>query len=129
MVIWSKVSDDKWGTEKAMVRMGRPPLWRRVDFIPQVTYFKPAGVPLKQLEESKLAIDELEAIRLKDYQDLDQGEAAQKMNISQPTFNRLLKSARKKIANALIKGQAIRIQGGNYKIIKRKRIIITKRKP
>jgi len=98
--------------------MPRPLRLRRVRFRPGITYFKPAGARLAGLEETNLTMDELEAIRLKDLEDLDQIEAAKKMNISQPTFNRLLDSARKKVAKALVKGQAIRISGGAYEMVR-----------
>lgn len=96
--------------------MVRPKSCRKVKFNPNITYFKPQGIPLNSLEEVILQIDEYESIRLKDLEGLDQEECAQKMNISQPTFHRLIISARKKIANAIINGKAIRIEGGNYKI-------------
>lgn len=96
--------------------MGRTPLWRRVNYVPSITYFKPAGIPLRELEEVCLSIEELEAIRLKDIEDLEQEQCAQKMNISRPTFVRVLDSARKKVADALIKGKAIKIEGGNYEV-------------
>ncbi len=92
--------------------MPRPRLRRRVRFQPGVDYFKPAGIRLMELEESVLLPEELEALRLKDFQGLDQKEAAEKMNVSQPTFHRMLVSARKKVADALIKGKAIRVQRG-----------------
>lgn len=95
--------------------MARPPKWRKVEFIPGVTCFKPAGVPLSNLKKVILTIDELEAIRLRDIQDLEQKDCAESMGISRATFIRILNSARVKIANALIKGMAIRIEGGNYK--------------
>ena len=114
MVIWAKLLDDKRGTEKAMVRMGRPPLWRRVDFIPQVTYFKPAGIPLAVLEEVQLSVEEAEAIRLKDMEGLEQEDCSHRMNISRTTFARVLNSARQKMADALLNGKAIRIEGGNF---------------
>ncbi len=94
--------------------MPRPRIPRRVWFTPNVTYFKPAGVRMIFLEEVILTVDEFEAIRLRDYEDLSQTEAAKKMGISQPTFQRLYESARKKIADALINGKAIRIEGGSY---------------
>lgn len=100
--------------------MPRPRICRRVGLEPDVTYFKPAGVPIRQLEEVILTVDEFEAIRLKDLEGLEQGEAAKKMNISQPTFFRLLDSARKKIADAIINGKAIKIEGGKYKLFKNK---------
>jgi predicted DNA-binding protein (UPF0251 family) len=95
--------------------MVRPRLCRRVRFNPDVTYFKPRGIPLRKLDETILNVDEFEAVRLKDLERLDQEECAKKMNISQPTFHRLVLSARKKIADAIVNGKAIRIKGGNYK--------------
>ena len=94
--------------------MPRPRRSRRVGLQPNVTYFKPAGIRLIELEETILAVDEFEAVRLKDFLSLDQEKAAQKMNISQPTFHRLVLSARKKIADAIVNGKAIRIEGGNF---------------
>ncbi|TYP57594.1 DUF134 domain-containing protein [Thermosediminibacter litoriperuensis] len=94
--------------------MPRPPKWRRVEFLPDVTYFKPAGVPLRQLEEVVLTVEELEAVRLKDLEGLEQEECADKMGISRPTFFRIINSARSKVADALVKGKAIRIEGGNF---------------
>lgn len=101
--------------------MVRPKLCRRVRFKGKFHYFKPNSVPLKELKETILDIDEFEALRLKDKLGLDQTEAAGKMNISQPTFHRILESARKKIANAIIDGKAIKIQGGRYKMPNRDR--------
>jgi predicted DNA-binding protein (UPF0251 family) len=98
--------------------MVRPRRCRRIRFRPGVTYFKPAGVRMAQLDEVILTVDEYEAVRLNDLEGLDQEQAAKKMNISQPTFHRLVVSARKKIANAIINGKAIRVEGGNYKIFK-----------
>lgn len=97
--------------------MPRPRKARRVRFNPIFTYFKPAGVRLRELEEVILTVDEFEAIRLKDIEGLDQEQIGKKMDISQPTLHRLLVSARKKITNAIVKGKAIRIQGGVYKMV------------
>jgi len=82
--------------------------------MPEVTYFKPAGIPLRVLEEVGLTVEELEAIRLKDLEDLQQDECAERMHISRPTFHRVLGSARRKLADALISGKAVRIEGGNF---------------
>ena len=90
--------------------MSRPIKPRQVSFDPNVTYFKPRAIPLSMLKEVDLATDELEAIRLCDLKDLNQTKAAEKMGISQSTLGRILISARKKIAQALIEGKAIRIQ-------------------
>jgi predicted DNA-binding protein (UPF0251 family) len=100
--------------------MPRPPKWRRVDFIPEITYFKPAGVPLNSLDEVRLSIEEAEAIRLKDIEGLEQEECAQRMQISRPTFHRVLGSARRNLANALLNGKAIRIEGGNFEMAMRR---------
>jgi len=94
--------------------MPRPTKWRRVAFMPQVTYFKPAGVPARLLEGVALSVEELEAIRLKDLEGLQQEECAERMRISRPTFHRVLESARQKVADALINGKAVRIEGGNF---------------
>lgn len=99
--------------------MPRPRRCRRVWLEPNVTYFKPAGIPVRELEEVVLTVDEFESIRLKDLEGLEQEEAAKKMNISQPTFFRLLDSARKKIADAIVNGKAIKIKGGSYKLFRK----------
>jgi predicted DNA-binding protein (UPF0251 family) len=96
--------------------MGRQPMWRRVDSLPRVSYFKPAGVPLSGLEEVRLSVEEAEAIRLKDIEGLEQDGCAQKMSVSRSTFARVLLSARRKMADALLNGKAIRIEGGNYEM-------------
>ena len=96
--------------------MPRPPKWRRVGFIPEVTFFKPAGIPLADLEEIRLSVEEAEAIRLRDLEGLEQEVCAQKMLISRPTFHRVLGSARKHLADALLNGKAIRIEGGNFEM-------------
>jgi len=85
--------------------------------MPDVNYFKPAGIGMKDLEETILTVDEYEAVRLKDFKNLEQTKSAKKMNISQPTFNRLITSARKKISDAIVNGKAIKIEGGDYKMV------------
>jgi len=85
---------------------------RLVGFQPGVTYFKPRGVALSSLSEISLNLDELEALRLVDLEDQEQTAAAKKMAISQSTLQRILVKAHKKIAQALVRGQAIKIKGG-----------------
>ncbi len=97
--------------------MPRPRLCRRVGMQPNVTYFKPAGIRMADLDEVSVLVDEFEAVRLKDLLELEQEECASNMGISQPTFYRLVSSARKKIAEAIVEGKAIRIEGGNFRII------------
>ncbi len=90
--------------------MVRPHKFRRIGFDPNIIYFKPMGVPLHSLEEVILSADELESLRLKDFEGRDQIQSAKQMEISQPTFNRILNAARRKVADALINGKAIRIE-------------------
>lgn len=96
--------------------MSRPPKCRRVEFLPQLTYFKPAGVSIKDLTEVVLSVEELEAVRLKDLMGLEQEACAEKMGVSRPTYHRILSSARQKIAEALINGKAIKVEGGNFRV-------------
>jgi len=85
-----------------------------VESTPKVSVFKPAGIPRSCLEEVVVKLEELEAIRLKDFLGLEQEEGALRMGVSRPTFQRILMEGREKIARALIEGYAIRIEGGNY---------------
>ena len=89
--------------------LGRPRLCRQVNFDLNVTYFKPQGIPLVELDEVELSLEEMEAVRLKNLEGLEQTEAAEKMHTSQSTFQRILASANKKIADALVSGKAIKI--------------------
>jgi len=97
--------------------MSRPFKCRKICFVPGVTYFKPAGIPLRMLEENCLSLEEMEAIRLRDLEHLEQQQCAERMSISRPTFQRVLASARKKIADSLVAGKALRIEGGNYELV------------
>ena len=90
--------------------MVRPIKPRRISFEPDVVYFKPRAVPLSALDEVNLSMDELESLRLCDLTDLGQEEAAKKMKVSQSTLQRILTLARKKVAEALIEGKAIKIK-------------------
>lgn len=94
--------------------MARQSKWRRVEFIPSIQYFIPVDSTKKNIEENILRIEEVEAIRLKDTEKLEQEECAKRMNISRQTFQRILGSARTKIADSIIRGKAIRIEGGNF---------------
>ena len=89
--------------------MPRPRLNRRIRFNPNVTYFKPQGIPMRFLETIELTAEELEALRLKNLKDLDQTQCAKMMKTSQSTFQRILSSAYKKITEALVDGKAIKI--------------------
>ncbi|MBA7508227.1 hypothetical protein ES705_00149 [subsurface metagenome] len=92
----------------------RPVLDKIVNTIPLFVYYKPHGVSLDKLDELILTLEEIEALNLKDRQDLDQKDAARVMGISRSTFQRILKSARKKVITAIIEGKALKFEGGNY---------------
>ncbi|MFO7816013.1 MAG: DUF134 domain-containing protein [Halanaerobiales bacterium] len=98
--------------------MPRPPKRRRIKNIPHIRFFKPAGIPGRELEEVLLTLEEVEALRLKDLQGLNQNESAEKMNISRPTFQRIITKAHEKVARALLAGKAIRFEGGDYELDK-----------
>lgn len=89
--------------------MVRPRLCRRIRFRPEATYFKPQGIPMRDLEVVELTVEEAEALRLKNVKGLDQVECAKQMKTSQSTFQRILSSAHKKTSKALIQGKAIKI--------------------
>ena len=89
--------------------MARPVKQRRIACVPAASYFKPAGVPLRDLEEIVLGLDEVEAMRLTDIEDLYQADAALKMGVSRQTLGNILARAHKKVAAALIEGKALRI--------------------
>jgi len=96
--------------------MVRPKKNRFVELELGVTYFKPRAIPLTELEEVKISIEELESLRLEFLEKNDYSDSAEKMKISRATFSRILHSAGKKIADALVNGKAIRIEGGTYKL-------------
>ena len=95
--------------------MSRPCRCRRIRCIPDKNYFKPRGIPLHSLEEVNLALDELEAVRLADFEGMYQEDAAKKMDISRQTFGNIIKSAHEKIADALLNAKALKIEGGKVK--------------
>jgi predicted DNA-binding protein (UPF0251 family)/predicted Fe-Mo cluster-binding NifX family protein len=96
--------------------MPRPFKCRRVCCEPQVNYFKPRGIPVSQLEEVVLTIDEFEAVRLADLEGLYQEDAAKKMNVSRQTFGNIIESAHKKIADTIVNAKALKIKGGIVKM-------------
>ena len=96
--------------------MARPINCRRVGSMPKSNYFKPRGIPLFALEEVVLTVDEFEAIRLADLERLYQEQAAEKMKVSRQTFGRIIDSAHKKMAEALVQGKALKIEGGEFEM-------------
>ena len=99
--------------------MPRPCKQRCICGYPQTDYFKPRGIPLTDLEEINLTLGEFEAIRLADLETLYQEEAAKKMKVSRQTFGNIIKSAHKKIADAIVNGKALKIEGGVVRITQR----------
>jgi uncharacterized protein len=94
-------------------RAGRPLNCRSVQGLPKVTCFLPEGIPPAKLKNVVLSVDEVEAMRLADQLGLYQVEAAEKMKVSRQTFGRIVQSARRKVAEALVEGKTICIEGGN----------------
>jgi predicted DNA-binding protein (UPF0251 family) len=97
-----------------VILLSRPIKLRYVAQLPSVGFFRPAGIPANSSQGVCLSIEEIESIRLKDLEGLEQEECAQKMHISRATFHRILESARKKLADALVNGKVIQIEGGNF---------------
>ena len=93
--------------------MARPTKWRRIEQLPEVFYFSPSPQVLDG-PKNVLKIVELEAVRLKDLEGLEQEECAERMEISRPTFQRILISAREKIADSLVRGKGIHVEGGRF---------------
>lgn len=100
--------------------MPRPRKCRYVGFPPDFLAFKPLGVPASELEEILLSVDEMEAVRLADLEGMYQEQAAEKMNISRQTFGNTIQSAHRKIANFLVNGKVLRIEGGTLTMEERK---------
>jgi predicted DNA-binding protein (UPF0251 family)/predicted Fe-Mo cluster-binding NifX family protein len=96
--------------------MSRPAKCRMIDTLPEVTYFKPRGVPLRYLNEIYLTLEGFEALRLADFEGLSHEQSAQSMGVSRQTFGRTLSQARNTVAKALVTGLALRIHGGNYAV-------------
>lgn len=94
--------------------MARPVKPKLVRESPKVDYFKPRGIPMSELEETVITVEEVEALRLVDLERLYQEDAAREMGVSRQTLQRLLTEARAKVAGALMEGKALRIEGGNY---------------
>ena len=92
------------------VYMSRPKKFRCVNCRPDASYFKPRGIPLFELEEVCLSLDEVEALRLCDLEGRYQEEAAREMKVSRATLGRIVNEARRKVAEALIKGKALKIE-------------------
>ena len=97
--------------------MARPRNCRYVERKPHVTYFKPRGIPMTELTETLLTVEGLEALRLADLEGLTTGEGAERMRVSRHTFGRTLAEARRAVADALVNGRALCIEGGTYAVL------------
>ena len=102
----------------------RPQKKRIVAYNPSVSYFKPRGIPMLELDEMQLTIDAYEAVRLSDLEGMSHEEAGQAMGVSRATFGRIILKARKVIANAIVNGKAIKIEGGTYALVEDKRVFM-----
>lgn len=92
--------------------MPRPVNCRRIGQAPCVARFKPAGVPCSEIETVTMSLDEFEAMRLTDLEGLYHAQAAEMMGVSRPTLSRIIESAHLKVADALVRGKELRIEGG-----------------
>lgn len=90
--------------------MPRNKCFRYIEGTPNITYYKPVGLPMSDLEQVVLSLDEYEAIRLADMEGCYQEFAALKMQVSRQTFGRIIAAAHKKVADALINGKALKIE-------------------
>lgn len=97
--------------------MREPYRKRRINEPPRFNNFKPSGVPRRFLKQIDLTIDEYEALRLTDYLQLEHLKASESMNISRPTFTRLIEKARHKVAQAIVDGRELIIEGGNIDFV------------
>jgi uncharacterized protein len=104
--------------------MARPRKDRIVAYNPDVSYFKPRGIPMVDLDEVLLTVDEREAIRLADLLGCSHEEAGERMGVSRATFGRIIQKARQQVADALINGKAISIEGGNYRLVMDRRLFL-----
>ena len=107
--------------------MPRPPKYRFIQALPDITFFKPHRVPMRMLEEVVLPVEGFEALRLVEIEGLDQDQASERMKVSRQTFGRILSAARKTLAQAVVQGLALRIEGGHYEISEEDRRRITNR--
>ncbi|WP_094228209.1 DUF134 domain-containing protein [Methanolobus psychrotolerans] len=94
--------------------MVRPRKRRMVNFEHNIRYFKPSGTCLNELDEINITIDELESLRLSYIENMKQDDAADKMHVHQSTYQRTLQRTLQKIADALVNGKSIRVEGGDY---------------
>lgn len=92
--------------------MTRPFKCRKITAEPRSYYFKPRAVPLCQLEENILQLDEFQALKYAELDGKDQAAAAAAMKVSRQTFGNILASARRKLADAVVNGKALKIEGG-----------------
>jgi predicted DNA-binding protein (UPF0251 family) len=92
--------------------MSRPFKCRKVTAEPRAYYFKPRAIPLCELEEVVLQLDELQALKHAELEKKDQTSAAAAMKVSRQTFGNILASARRKLADAVVHGKALKIEGG-----------------
>ena len=107
--------------------MVRPKKNRLVGFNPKINYCKPRGIPVLDLDEVCLTVDEREAIRLADLLGLSHADAGERMGVSRATFGRIIQRARKVIADAIINGKAVSVEGGNYQLIEKTRTFVCHR--
>jgi predicted DNA-binding protein (UPF0251 family) len=113
----------KPGNRRASLKgaaMARTDKLRVVRSLPSKHEFKPSGVPSARLKKIGLTLDEYEAIRLADFEGFSHEDAAKLMNISRPTFSRVVEKARRKLSEFIVEGKKLVIEGGNVEIVEDK---------
>ncbi|MBN1289152.1 MAG: DUF134 domain-containing protein [Actinobacteria bacterium] len=103
--------------------MARPRKRRFVEDEPAITYFKPRGIPISELDEVTLSVEELEALKHADMNGFSQEETAERMGVSRATVQRVLTGARRKVARVLVEGMALGVSGGDYVAVGPERIL------
>ena len=101
--------------------MSRPKCCRNIGVMPETTCFKPEDARASSGDEVVMTLDEFEAVRLAYYEGMYQEQAAAMMNVSRPTFGRIIESAQSKIADFLVNGKGLRITGGDIFVVTSKR--------
>lgn len=96
--------------------MARPRKWRKVCCLPERNRFGPLNTPINQEHVVTMSIDEYETIRLIDLAGFTQEESADQMKIARTTVQRIYYDARKKLADSLVNGKALKIEGGDYQL-------------
>lgn len=96
--------------------MSRPKKWRKVCFLPESNLFGPLTQKTEEIELVRMSVEEYETIRLIDLEGMNQESCADKMNVARSTIQRIYNDAKQKMADALVNGKVLKIEGGDYRL-------------